>query len=160
MHTIIVGKRSEISAWSNFTTQQIRVLNNAMCHRETERDFHPPWNFSWVVEGELAAMGWPRTPTNVNYIIKENIKHLVTLSPEMLPAVSNRPELSWTLIPVEEFEPPTVDQIAEFIDICIENRQRNRVGVYFWQCSLCNVCNRNYRRSTILSLQFHNIVKY
>lgn len=80
---------------------------------------YPPWNFSWVVKGELAAMAWPQTVENVRYVVQQGINHLITLSPEKKPpSVGKFPQLKWTVIPVEEFEAPTIKQIKAFIEIC------------------------------------------
>lgn len=78
----------------------------------------PPWNFSWVVDGKLSAMGWPQTEANVTYLLQQGVTHLVTLSPEMVPPTGVSSKLQWTLIPVQEFEAPTLDQIKQFISIC------------------------------------------
>lgn len=78
----------------------------------------PPWNFSWVVDGKLSAMGWPQTEANLTYLLQQGVTHLVTLSPEMVPPTGVSSQLQWTLIPVQEFEAPTLDQIKQFIRIC------------------------------------------
>lgn len=90
-------------------------------------DSHPPYNFSWIVQNELAGMGWPRTVANLNFLVQQGIRHLITLSPEMIPPVKSVPLLRWTLIPVEEFEAPTMDNIEKFIEICEECRNRHEV---------------------------------
>lgn len=99
----------------------------------TEMDCYPPWNFSWVIKNELALMGWPQTSANINYIIKEGIKYLITLSSEKLPAISTSTELEWNLIPVNEFEAPKIEQIIKFIDICNMCRQNNKVSIMICQ---------------------------
>lgn len=92
-------------------------------------DSHSPYNFSWIVSNELAGMGWPRTVANLNFLVQQGIKHLVTLSPEMIPPVQNYSQLRWTLIPVEEFEAPSMEDVERFIEICGESRKRNEVNV-------------------------------
>lgn len=100
-----------------------------MC-ADTE-DAHPPYNFSWIVHNELAGMGWPRTVPNLNFLVQQGIRHLITLSPEMIPPVKSVPLLRWTIIPVEEFEAPTMEDIEKFIEICEESRNRHEaVGVH------------------------------
>ncbi|XP_066995084.1 dual specificity protein phosphatase 23 isoform X2 [Anabrus simplex] len=88
---------------------------------------YSPWNFSWIDENKLAAMAWPQTPANLRFLVDLGIKCLVTLSPEMRPPIHAFPELSWVEIPIEEFEPPTISQIYEFIDVCkrylMDNKQ-------------------------------------
>lgn len=78
----------------------------------------PPWNFSWVVDNELAAMACPNTTSNMHYLENQGIKHLVTLSPENKPAIHSFPKITWTEIPIAEFEAPTVSEMMKFIDLC------------------------------------------
>lgn len=98
-----------------------------------DQDSHAPYNFSWIVPNELAGMGWPRTVANLNFLVQNGIRHLVTLSPEMMPPVKNFQQMRWTLIPVEEFEPPTIEDIEKFIEICENSRTKNEVKF----CSVC-----------------------
>lgn len=91
---------------------------------------NPPWNFSWVVSEKLAAMAWPQTEANLQYIFQQGVRHLVTLSPEKLPPAHKCPDLAWTVIGIEEFEAPSIDQIQEFIRICEQcdkNKQVSKV---------------------------------
>ena len=94
-----------------------------------EVDAYPPWNFSWVVEGALAAMAWPQNKENLRYLHEEGIRHLVTLSPEKLPPIQDFQQLEWTTIPIEEFEPPTIKDILNFIDICQRCQLKNQVSL-------------------------------
>ncbi|XP_063905574.1 dual specificity protein phosphatase 23-like [Zophobas morio] len=90
-----------------------------------------PWNFSWVVPNELAAMAWPQTTSNIEYLLLQGIRHLVTLSPEKIPPVATFPQMGWTRIDVEEFEAPTLQDIMTFIAVCEESRKKNQaVGVH------------------------------
>ncbi|RZC37241.1 hypothetical protein BDFB_014515, partial [Asbolus verrucosus] len=93
-----------------------------MC--ETAAD--PPWNFSWVVENQLAAMAWPQTVSNLEYLVQQGIGHLVTLSPEKVPPIIGFPKLDWTQIHIKEFDAPTVKDIVKFIDICQSCQTRNQ----------------------------------
>ncbi|XP_018574565.1 dual specificity protein phosphatase 23 [Anoplophora glabripennis] len=91
---------------------------------------YAPYNFSWVVENQLAAMAWPETEGNLNFLWQNGIKHVVTLSPEKVPPIANS-KLEWTLIPVEEFEPPTLDNMITFINICETSlAKKESVGVH------------------------------
>lgn len=101
-----------------------------MARCDVEVDCYPPWNFSWVVENELAVMGWPQTTANVKFIVKEGIRHLVTLSPEKLPALSAFPDLHWTQIPIVEFEAPKIKQIIKFIEACQKCHVKKQVGTF------------------------------
>jgi protein-tyrosine phosphatase len=88
-----------------------------------------PSNFSWIVKDELAAMAWPRTPSNLQFLQKQGISRLVTLSPETRPPVHTSPDLKWTEIPIEEFCSPSVCQMKKFIDICEKSITEGQVSV-------------------------------
>lgn len=101
-----------------------------MANTEDELPVHPPWNFSWIDPGKLAAMACPQRVENVRYIVKLGINHLITLSAEMEPfSVRNFPGLKWTVIPVENFEAPTIKQIKKFIKICQQASLKNEVSI-------------------------------
>ncbi|CAH0550096.1 unnamed protein product [Brassicogethes aeneus] len=90
-----------------------------------------PWNFSWVVEDNLAAMSCPQTLENLEYLHLIGIKHLITLSPEMRPPMELCPNVGWTIIPIEEFEAPRIEQIINFINICEKFRSNSEaVGIH------------------------------
>jgi hypothetical protein len=100
-----------------------------MAHKDGE-DVCAPFNFSWVVQDELAAMGCPRIPSNLRFLEKEGIKFLVTLSPEKRPPIHTFPDLKWTEIPIQEFCSPSVSQIKAFIDICQTGKTKKEVSIY------------------------------
>lgn len=80
-----------------------------------------PWNFSWVVSDKLAAFACPGSVANLKFLCEHGVKYLVTLSCTHKPppsALKDFPKLSWTLIDIEEFEPPTLQQMQQFIQIC------------------------------------------
>lgn len=62
-------------------------------------------------------MSCPNSESNLKYLWQIGIRHLVTLSPDKMPAVAV-PNMKKTLIAVEEFEPPCLEDIVQFIDIC------------------------------------------
>jgi hypothetical protein len=104
-----------------------------MANKEGE-SVRAPYNFSWVVQDELAAMGWPQMPSNLRFLEKEGVKFLVTLSPEKRPPIHTFPNLKWSEIPIQEFRSPSVSQIKAFIDICQKFRTKKEVRVYGVLC--------------------------
>lgn len=46
-----------------------------------------PKNFSWVVDGFLAALGFPNEPANMMYLVKHGIKYLISLTAELTPSI-------------------------------------------------------------------------
>ncbi|CAK1591254.1 unnamed protein product [Parnassius mnemosyne] len=95
-------------------------------------DSYPPYNFSWFVKDKVAAMGWPQTVENLNYLVDSGINHLITLSPEKLPPVFDfERKLKWTEIGIKEFGAPTLKQILKFIEICERAEMKGEViGVH------------------------------
>lgn len=96
---------------------------------ETTDDPGAPWNFSWIVPGELAGMACPRTKKNLEFLVRNGVRHLVTLSPETRPPVDGFDEIEWTLIPVEEFEAPSMEDILKFLDICNSSKEKGEVRI-------------------------------
>lgn len=100
-----------------------------------ECESYPPYNFSWFVKGKIAAMGWPQTIENLNYLVDSGINHLITLSPEKLPPIYDfGGKLKWTEIGIKEFGAPTLKQIIKFIEICeraeIKGEVRKKFNVF------------------------------
>ncbi|BES95057.1 PTPc_DSPc [Nesidiocoris tenuis] len=93
---------------------------------------YPPWNFKWVIKGELAVMGYPKNEANVNFLVEKGICHLVSLSPEKQPAFEYFPNhFRWTPIDVLEFEAPTLGQINAFMNIAKTGQfNKEAVGVH------------------------------
>lgn len=95
-----------------------------------EVDAYPPWNFSWIVENKLAIMAWPQNKENIKFLVDEGIRHLISLSPERLPPVTIESHLEWTIIPIDEFESPTIKDVNRFIDICQRCHKQNQVILF------------------------------
>jgi len=82
----------------------------------------PSQGFSWIVEGELAAMPLPGRDRpleqDVAYLKQEEIRVLVSLTddpPER--AVLESQGIGQEHIPVEDFHPPTLEQMIEFVAV-------------------------------------------
>lgn len=94
-------------------------------------DSRKPRNFSWIENGKLAAFGCPSTPQSIRYLIENNIKYLITLSPETVPPFHTFPEITWVEIKVREFYPPGKNQIVKFISTCEKAFEEGKaVGVH------------------------------
>ncbi|XP_060082194.1 dual specificity protein phosphatase 23-like isoform X2 [Ylistrum balloti] len=76
-----------------------------------------PKNFSWVVEDQVCAMGFPDSPENMMYLVENNVRTLVSLTAERQPLVKDFPEITLFPIKVVDFTPPTLEQIDQCIDI-------------------------------------------
>ena len=91
------------------------------------RDLEAPINFTWVVQDELAGMGWPKSRDQVNFLIKQGIDHLITLASDKIPPHYAFPDLRWTMIAVEDFTGPTITDIKKFISAMDEARRNGEV---------------------------------
>jgi len=76
-------------------------------------------DFSWVVPGLLAAMGRPRSLRHALEALKdEGIDVIVSLTETPLhEAVVAEFGFGYVHIPIEDFAPPTPEQIARFVEI-------------------------------------------
>ena len=92
------------------------------------RDIEAPVNFTWVVQDELAGMGWPKSRDQVSFLIRQGIDHLITLASDKIPPHYAFPELKWTMIPVEDFTGPAISDIKKFIQIMAEARRDGEVS--------------------------------
>ena len=76
-----------------------------------------PRNFSWFVEGKLAGMGYP-TDENMPFLAEQNIKTLVNITRDQYYLDSAAAHgMTVHSIDVQDFCPPTNEQIEEFLSI-------------------------------------------
>ena len=103
------------------------------------RDIEAPVNFTWVVQDELAGMGWPKSRDQVNFCLKQGIDHLITLAADKIPPHYAFPQLKWTMIPVEDFTGPSIVDIKKFIQIMAEARRDGEVNmpIFFFTKMVC-----------------------
>ena len=77
----------------------------------------PPRNFSWFVARKLAGFGYP-TDENIPFLAAQGIKTLVnTTGTHYYEEAATTHGLTVHSIAVQDFCPPTVEQIEEFIRI-------------------------------------------
>ncbi|XP_018022510.1 dual specificity protein phosphatase 23 [Hyalella azteca] len=99
-----------------------------------------PYNFSWMVPGEICACARPDRRAHAQFLRDAGVRYVVCLSDDLPPAPY--PDLHIQTIPVEEFEPPTLDQIHEFIGICELARAR--------QVAVCVHCRMGRGRTGVM----------
>lgn len=85
----------------------------------------PPPNFSWVIPNKLAAHGYPSEPSEVQYLEEVGIKHVVVLTKECRPPVDAGPNISWCFIDIEDFTPPSLEQVNTFFSVIEKGRKDN-----------------------------------
>ncbi|XP_019639025.1 PREDICTED: dual specificity protein phosphatase 23-like isoform X1 [Branchiostoma belcheri] len=83
-----------------------------------------PSSFSWVVQGKLCALAFPHRAENIRWLYKEGVRHLISLT-YRLPPVDSCPKLNSIHMKIEDFTPPTIEQVDRFIHIVESN---SRIG--------------------------------
>jgi len=84
-----------------------------------------PTNFSWLINDKLAGSGMPTSVSEIDWILKQGVKSIVTMTENSLPEswVKN---IKYLHVPTEDFSAPDMEQIdeaVEFIRIRIENNE-------------------------------------
>ncbi|KAG5870422.1 hypothetical protein JTB14_024067 [Gonioctena quinquepunctata] len=94
-----------------------------------EDALYPPWFFTWV-EKNVTAFAWPQTRGNMEYLWQIGIRHIITLCPEKIPEIEES-KFSWTYIPIEECQAPSIEDIFKFIRTVQWCRKRNLpIGIH------------------------------
>jgi atypical dual specificity phosphatase len=91
-----------------------------------------PQNFSWIEPGRLAAMGQPDDPSELQWLRDNGIELLITITEEPL-------RRDWLFdagllglhVPMEDMQPPELDQIRECLSAIRKAHERNMgVGIH------------------------------
>ena len=120
--------------WYKYRTEpkekvEEKVEDVPVPQEKKDYEAYPPYNFSWFVENKIAAMGFPQTVENLNFIADAGVNHLITLSPERIPPILEcEKKLKWSEIRIKEFGAPTLKQILKFIEICERSEIRGEVS--------------------------------
>lgn len=84
-----------------------------------------PTNFSWFLKNKLAGSGMPTSQEEINWIRKQGVKSIVTMTEQGLPA-SWIEGLEYLHVPTEDLTAPDVEKIdsaVDFIHEQIENKE-------------------------------------
>jgi atypical dual specificity phosphatase len=84
-----------------------------------------PTNFSWLIDYKLAGSGMPTSVSEINWILKQGVRSIVTMTENSLPEswVKN---VKYLHVPTEDFSAPDmkqIDEAVEFIRDRIENNE-------------------------------------
>ncbi len=81
------------------------------------------YGFSWVIEGELAAMAMPDFAAgDLAELCRRGIGAVVNLSRQHWPGrAAEDSGLAYKHLPVPDFSPPLPEQVEEFVTFCDEN---------------------------------------
>lgn len=74
-----------------------------------------PSNFSWVIVNKLAASGRPTSKREVEWLVEQGIKSILTLTEKRLPH-SWLDEICYKHVPMPDHKPPPLLSLEEAVD--------------------------------------------
>ena len=76
-----------------------------------------PTGFAWVEAGKVAASGYPASRTQVEWLVKQGIKAILTLTEEPLPDdYVEGLGLTTGHVPMKDHQPPTIESMQKGAD--------------------------------------------
>ncbi|MDE1766812.1 MAG: dual specificity protein phosphatase family protein [Thaumarchaeota archaeon] len=84
-----------------------------------------PTNFSWLINNKLAGSGMPTTPSEIDWVQKQGVKSIITMTEHPLPESWVR-GIKYLHVPTEDFSAPDmaqIDQAVEFIHERLQNEE-------------------------------------
>jgi len=84
-----------------------------------------PTNFSWLIGDKLAGSGMPTTSSEVEWVVKQGVKSIITMTEESLPE-SWIKDVKYLHVPTQDLSAPDMEQIdkaVEFIHERIQNEE-------------------------------------
>jgi len=82
-----------------------------------------PTNFSWLISNKLAASGMPTSLDELQWIRKQGVKSIITMTEHPLPE-SWIKNVRYLHVPTEDLSAPDMDKINETVDF-IQERIKN-----------------------------------
>ncbi len=82
-----------------------------------------PTNFSWVIEGKLAASGRPTNKSGVEWLSKQGIRSILSLTERELPQ-SWLNGICYKHVPIVDHKPPPLEKLEEAISFINEQIER------------------------------------
>ncbi|MDH3191086.1 MAG: dual specificity protein phosphatase 23 [Nitrosopumilus sp.] len=84
-----------------------------------------PTNFSWLIEEKLAGSGMPTTFDELEWIMSQGVKSIVTMTENALPENWIK-EIDYLHIPTPDFTAPDMDRIDTAVNFIHENISENQ----------------------------------
>ena len=78
-----------------------------------------PTNFSWLLDNKLAGSGMPTTQDEIEWVIKQGVKSIVTMTENSLPETWIK-DTNYLHVPTEDLNAPDMDKIDETVDFIFE----------------------------------------
>lgn len=86
-----------------------------------------PTNFSWLIEEKLAGSGMPTTFDELDWVLKQGVKSIVTMTENALPE-SWTEDVKYLHVPTSDLTAPDMDKIDTAVDFIYE-RINNKEAV-------------------------------
>lgn len=86
-----------------------------------------PTNFSWLINDKLAGSGMPTTANELEWVLKQGVKSIVTLTENALP-ISWLTDVTYLHVPTRDLSAPDMDKIDRAVDF-IRQRINDREPV-------------------------------
>jgi len=83
-----------------------------------------PTNFSWLINNKLAGSGMPTTPSEIEWVEKQGVKSIVTMTEASLPEEWVK-DVKYLHVPTEDLSAPDMDQIDLAVEFIHERIQSN-----------------------------------
>ncbi len=83
-----------------------------------------PTNFGWLIENKLAGSGMPTSNTEVEWVVKQGVTSIVTMTEDRLPD-SWVQEIKYLHVPTEDYSAPDMQQIDEAVEFIEKRIQEN-----------------------------------
>ena len=83
-----------------------------------------PTNFSWLLDKKLAGSGMPTTEDELNWVLKQGVKSIVTMTENALPE-SWIKNTNYLHVPTEDLNAPDMDKIDEAVNFIHEKITNN-----------------------------------
>ena len=78
-----------------------------------------PTNFSWLIDSKLAGSGMPTTFDELDWVLKQGVKSVVTMTENSLPE-SWVDEIKYLHVPTPDLTAPDMDKIDSTVDFIQE----------------------------------------
>ncbi len=83
-----------------------------------------PTNFGWLIENKLAGSGMPTSNIEVEWVKKQGVKSIITMTEESLPD-SWVHDVKYLHVPTEDYSAPDMQQIDEAVEFIQKRIQEN-----------------------------------
>lgn len=86
----------------------------------------PPTNFSWFIQEKIAALGFPSSRADVEFLCSNGVKKLISLT-ETPPCLYGM-KLTQVHIPIDDMTAPSIEQVNEFLSVTELAHRRGEVS--------------------------------